>query len=46
MAEPAEHELAYPAGGFEPGGHNDAYWMRVAPAEIDWMANELARTAP
>ena len=35
-----------PAGGFEPGGHNDAYWMRVAPAEIDWMANELGRTAP
>ena len=35
-----------PAGGFSPGGHNDAYWTRVAPAEIDWMASELGRTAP
>jgi enterochelin esterase-like enzyme len=35
-----------PAGGFSPGGHNDAYWTRVAPAEIDWMADQLGRTAP
>jgi dienelactone hydrolase len=35
-----------PAGGFSPGGHNDAYWTRVAPAEIEWMANQLGRTAP
>jgi pimeloyl-ACP methyl ester carboxylesterase len=26
-----------PAGGFEAGGHNDDYWSRVAPAEIDWV---------
>ena len=26
-----------PAGGFSPGGHNDDYWSRVAPAEIDWI---------
>jgi pimeloyl-ACP methyl ester carboxylesterase len=29
-----------PAGGFEPGGHNDDYWSRVAPAEIDWIASQ------
>ena len=26
-----------PAGGFEPGGHNDDYWSRVGPAQIDWV---------
>ena len=35
-----------PAGGFSPGGHNDAYWTRVAPGEIDWIADGLGRTAP
>jgi hypothetical protein len=35
-----------PAGGFTPGGHNDAYWMRVAPAEIDWIGARLAQAAP
>jgi pimeloyl-ACP methyl ester carboxylesterase len=37
-----------PAGGFSSGGHNDAYWMRVAPAEIDWIGARLgqAATAP
>lgn len=25
-----------PMGGFSPGGHNDAYWRRVAPAEMDF----------
>lgn len=31
-----------PAGGFEPGGHNDEYWSRVAPAEIDWIGSLFA----
>ena len=35
-----------PAGGFTPGGHNDAYWMRVAPAEIDWIGARLAQAPP
>ncbi len=35
-----------PAGGFSPGGHNDDYWSRVAPAEIDWLGGCLSRTAP
>lgn len=33
-----------PAGGFSPGGHNDDYWSRVAPAEIDWLGDKLGRT--
>ncbi len=32
-----------PAGGFEAGGHNDAYWSRVAPAEIDFIGGVLSR---
>jgi hypothetical protein len=28
-------------GGFEPGGHNDAYWSRVAPAEVDFIGAVL-----
>ena len=32
-----------PAGGFSPGGHNDAYWSRVAPAEIDWIGAQFAK---
>jgi enterochelin esterase-like enzyme len=31
-----------PAGGFGPGGHNDDYWSRVAPAEIDWIGSLFA----
>jgi len=31
-----------PQGGFEPGGHNDAYWRRVAPPEMDFIAAALA----
>jgi enterochelin esterase-like enzyme len=34
-----------PAGGFSPGGHNDAYWSRVVPAEIDWIGAQLANAA-
>ena len=33
-----------PAGGFEPGGHNDDYWSRVAPAEIDWIGAQFAKS--
>jgi len=28
-------------GGFSPGGHNDAYWRKVAPANIDFMWRSL-----
>jgi enterochelin esterase-like enzyme len=35
-----------PAGGFTPGGHNDAYWMRAAPAQVDWIGAQLAQAAP
>ena len=31
-----------PQGGFEPGGHNDAYWRRVAPPEMDFVAAALS----
>jgi len=31
-----------PQGGFEPGGHNDAYWRRVAPPEMDFIAAALS----
>ncbi len=39
-----------PAGGFSPGGHDDAYWHRVTPAEIDssggsWRRGEVVRRA-
>lgn len=30
-----------PMGGFTPGGHNDAYWRRVAPAEMDFVWHSL-----
>ncbi|HTX69188.1 MAG TPA: alpha/beta hydrolase-fold protein [Thermoleophilia bacterium] len=33
--------LRPPAGGFTPGGHNDDYWSRVAPAEIDWLGAQF-----
>lgn len=32
-----------PGGGFETGGHNDAYWSRVAPAEVDFIGGVLSR---
>ena len=31
-----------PAGGFEPGGHDAAYWRRVAPAQLRFLAGHLA----
>jgi len=31
-----------PQGGFEPGGHNDAYWRRVAPPQMDFIAAALS----
>jgi pimeloyl-ACP methyl ester carboxylesterase len=34
-----------PQGGFEPGGHNDAYWRRVAPPQVDFIAAALAGAA-
>jgi hypothetical protein len=34
-----------PAGGFSPGGHNDAFWSRVAPAEIDWVGARFAEAS-
>jgi hypothetical protein len=27
-------------------GHNDDYWRRVAPAEIDWIGAQLVTTSP
>lgn len=27
-----------PAGGFSPGGHDDAFWSSQLPAEITWLA--------
>jgi len=35
-----------PAGGFGPGGHNDDFWSRVAPAEIDWIGAQFAAASP
>ena len=35
-----------PAGGFEPGGHNDAYWRRVAPAEVDFVGRVFGGASP
>ena len=35
-----------PAGGFSPGGHNDDFWSRVAPAEIDWIGAQFVATSP
>ena len=31
-----------PMGTFTPGGHNDAYWRRVAPAEMDFVWRALS----
>jgi dienelactone hydrolase len=30
-----------PAGGIEPGGHNMAYWRRMAPAQLAFVAAHL-----
>jgi pimeloyl-ACP methyl ester carboxylesterase len=35
-----------PAEGLTPGGRNDACWLRVAPAQIDWIGARLAPAAP
>jgi S-formylglutathione hydrolase FrmB len=32
-----------PQGGFEPGGHSDGYWRRVAPGEMDFIGAVLSR---
>lgn len=31
-----------PEGGFTPGGHNDGYWRRVAPDEMNFIGGVLA----
>ena len=31
-----------PAGGFEPGGHDYDYWRRVAPAQLEFLAEQLS----
>jgi dienelactone hydrolase len=31
-----------PAGGFEQGGHDAAYWSRVAPAQLEFLGRHLA----
>lgn len=33
-----DHE---PAGGFEPGTHNDAYWRRMAPEQLRFVGEHL-----
>jgi dienelactone hydrolase len=30
-----------PAGGFEPGGHTQGYWRRMAPSQLDFLAARL-----
>ncbi|WP_144751069.1 alpha/beta hydrolase [Curtobacterium pusillum] len=30
-----------PAGGFEPGGHTTAYWRRMAPQQLTFLARHL-----
>ncbi len=30
-----------PGGGFEPGGHDYDYWRRVAPAQLEFLAEHL-----
>jgi S-formylglutathione hydrolase FrmB len=32
-----------PAGGLEPGDHDMAYWRRMAPAQLDFVAAHLPR---
>jgi S-formylglutathione hydrolase FrmB len=31
-----------PAGGFWPGGHDVSFWKRMLPAELTWVASQLA----
>jgi hypothetical protein len=28
-----------PAGGFTPGGHDEAYWRQQLPGELAWLAS-------
>lgn len=32
---------AHPAGGFEPGGHDMAFWRRLAPEHLAFLAGHL-----
>lgn len=32
----------HPAGGFGPGAHDDAYWRRVAPAQLRFLGRRLS----
>lgn len=32
-----------PAGGIEPGGHDDTYWRRMAPMQLRFVAAQLPR---
>nr|WP_245982011.1 alpha/beta hydrolase-fold protein [Frondihabitans australicus] len=32
-----------PAGGFTPGGHDSAYWRRIAPAQMTFLAAHLTK---
>jgi S-formylglutathione hydrolase FrmB len=34
-----------PAGGFQPGGHDVGYWRRMAPHQLRFLGQALARTA-
>jgi S-formylglutathione hydrolase FrmB len=41
---PATHQFISqlrtpPAGGFAPGGHNEAYWRQQLPGELAWVAS-------
>jgi pimeloyl-ACP methyl ester carboxylesterase len=37
----AQSLVPRPAGGFEPGAHDMAYWRRMAPAQLDFVARNL-----
>ncbi len=41
---PATHQFVAqlhrpPAGGFTPGGHDEAYWRQQLPGELSWLAS-------
>jgi len=41
---PAAHQFIAqlhtpPAGGFTPGGHDEAYWRQQLPSELGWLAS-------
>ncbi len=41
---PATHQFIAelhkpPAGGFTPGGHDEAYWRQQLPGELSWLAS-------